>query len=932
MGAGSALVLMGAALWPFGGGAGTAEPTIGSLKESPVIERHSEVVDGDRLAREHYERFLELEDAPAVMRAEALQRLAGLYLARAEEANAAAELPAADAAFARSIGLFQRYLDEFPERGDADQALYSLARAREGVGDIDDAMQTLDQLVLEHPASPFFAEAQFRRAERLFLLKGYEAAEAAYAAVLATSDNDAFHEQALYKQGWTRLKLGEPERSLDPFLGVLQRRLAHADEHSDLQPLAGLGRTEQELIEDTLRAMALSIAQLGGMDDIDALIDRHPQIRFADVIYGGLGDLYLEQERWSDAAGAYSHFVRRSPAHPRAPLLQARVIKAWTAAELPGRTLEARAEYVGLYGLDSAYWHGIEPASRPDVLDELKASLGELASHDHQRAQQDGAAEAYQQAAGWYRRYLAYFPDDPESAGRNFLLAELLFEAGEFGEATLEYQRSAYHYGQHEQAAEAGYAGLLAAREHEKSLTGSEFDSWYEALIDEDLRFAAAFPDHPQAAAVETAAAEDLFQRGELLRALEVADRIVTRMPPAEVALERVAWTVLAHSEFELGHHARAEQAYVRLRNLGSDDVETLAQIEERIAASVYRQAEAAREAGDHDTAVATFLRVAEAAPDALILPDAVYDAAMLLVSDQQWEEAISVLQRYRETFPEHRFQTEAAQQLALALEAAGHEVEAADAFAGLAVMAGLDDAVQGEALWRAAALYRSAAEAAAEAEVLEEAVARFAEPLRDAQEGRQRLAELALDAGDEQARRHWLEAIVQADAGAGGRADERSRWLAAHASFELARPLHDAFLAMRITVPLAPSLKRKTDALEETVAAYGKAAGYAVSDVTTAATFETAELYRAFGQALLESERPADLGADEQEEYGLLLEEQAFPFEEKAIGLHVLNAERAADGVYDEWVRRSFVELAQLSPARFAREERSEPYVLAMD
>ena len=63
-----------------------------------------------------------------------------------------------------------------------------------------------------------------------------------------------------------------------------------------------------------------------------------------------------------------------------------------------------------------------------------------------------------------------------------------------------------------------------------------------------------------------------------------------------------------------------------------------------------------------------------------------------------------------------------------------------------------------------------------------------------------------------------------------------------------------------------------------------------------------------------------------------MLLEEQAFPFEEKAIELHILNAQRAAAGVYDEWVRRSFARLAELSPARYARTERREAYVADID
>ena len=137
---------------------------------------------------------------------------------------------------------------------------------------------------------------------------------------------------------------------------------------------------------------------------------------------------------------------------------------------------------------------------------------------------------------------------------------------------------------------------------------------------------------------------------------------------------------------------------------------------------------------------------------------------------------------------------------------------------------------------------------------------------------------------------------------------------------------------SIALVAPLERSLLAKKKALEAALAGYGRAADYGIAAVTTQSGFAMAELYRHFGRALMESERPAGLSAEELEQYDLLLEEQAFPFEEKAIELHGLNAERSADGVYDEWVRRSFARLATLSPARYARSERSETYVAALD
>jgi len=67
------------------------------------------------------------------------------------------------------------------------------------------------------------------------------------------------------------------------------------------------------------------------------------------------------------------------------------------------------------------------------------------------------------------------------------------------------------------------------------------------------------------------------------------------------------------------------------------------------------------------------------------------------------------------------------------------------------------------------------------------------------------------------------------------------------------------------------------------------------------------AELYRTLSKDVMNSERPKGMKGDELEEYNSLLEEQVFPFEEQAIKAHEINTARAKDGVYDEWVQKSF-------------------------
>ena len=183
----------------------------------------------------------------------------------------------------------------------------------------------------------------------------------------------------------------------------------------------------------------------------------------------------------------------------------------------------------------------------------------------------------------------------------------------------------------------------------------------------------------------------------------------------------------------------------------------------------------------------------------------------------------------------------------------------------------------------------------------------------------------------DHEARTVRLEEIVAADAAAGAQRSDRTRYLAAEASLELAEPLRQRFAAFKLRQPLADSMKHKRQLMQNAIDAYTRAAGYGVAGVTTAATFRLAQVYETFAADLMASQRPSQLDAAALEQYELLLEEQVFPIEEQAIELYEVNADRAADGVYDQWVQRSFERLAGLVPARYAKVERSEDVVTAL-
>jgi tetratricopeptide (TPR) repeat protein len=206
--------------------------------------------------------------------------------------------------------------------------------------------------------------------------------------------------------------------------------------------------------------------------------------------------------------------------------------------------------------------------------------------------------------------------------------------------------------------------------------------------------------------------------------------------------------------------------------------------------------------------------------------------------------------------------------------------------------------------------------------------VKEYPTPASDSIEVRQRLLDIAAKNGDPERQRSLQQEIVKADASAGAARTERTRYLASRARLALAVPVRDQFRSIKLVAPLKQSLTAKKKSLDAAVLAYKEVAEYQVAETTTAATYETAELYRTLAHDLLTSERPKKLSGEALEQYNALLDEQSFPFEEQAIAIHEINVKRVQDGVYDDSVRKSFAALAELKPARYGKTELSASWL----
>ncbi len=905
------------------------EPTLKSLAGRVVeVAPDQGIAANEEKAIEAYRKFLDV--APrAPQRSEAMRRLGDLEMDSADSRSATSQAANADPDYRVAVERYQDFLKTYPNNPGNDRVLYQLARAYEQGGQLETALKTLDRLVQEFPKTAYRDEAYFRRGELLFTTRDYVKAEQAFATVLKGDKTSAYHERSLYMHGWSLFKQGRLEDSLHSFFGVLDLKVAGREGEGGLDTLSDLSRADRELVEDTFRVTSLSLENLQGAESIPAYMNSDARHSYEFRVYQQLGELYIRQDRTKDAADTLGLFARRQPLHAQAPVLQTRVIEIYEAAGFGNLALEAKKDYVSRYGVDSEFrranpqgWERAQPL--------VKTHLAELARHYHASAQKSKNTADYQEAVRWYRAYIASFPTDPDAAQNNFLLAELLFEDQRFSEASVEYEKTAYQYPKHAKSADSGYAALLGYAQQEKRAAPAELPALQRSSVASALRFAKEFSGDSRAGPVLTNAAEKLYALKDAEQASSVAQQVLALDPPAAAAQRRVAWTVVAHTAFERGAFDQAERAYGEVIALTPDKDAGRNELVERQAASIYKQGEQARAAGQARDAVAHFTRVATVAPQSTVRATAQYDAAAALIGLKDWDGATRTLEDFRQRFPNHPLQAEVGNKLAVAYIEKGQWAQAAGEFERIAAT-NKDPKLARDALWQAAELYEKGGSRAPAAKTYERYLKQYPEQLEPAVEARFRLAGIAKADGNPARELALMKEIFQADQRGGSARTNRTRYLGATAALALAEPAFAEYRKVALVEPLAKQLKLKKAKMEEVLKAYAVASDYGVADVTTAATYHIAVLYQDFGKALMTSQRPKKLSKTELEQYNVMLEEQAFPFEEKSTELHEVNARRAAQGIYDKWVKNSFTALRELRPLRYGKTERSEGVIDAI-
>ena len=890
--------------------------------------------------RAAYRNYLQHADKNEAGRLAAIQRLAELEFALTETTEDSANdnldetEPDADAAvrLGYSIELLSTALRDYPDAEQNHIILYRLAKAHDQQSNYNESLQALQQLVEQYPDSPYYAEAQFRLGEAAFARGDYIGAEDAYSSIIisveAGAASDVLYEKALFKRGWARYKQQLYADAAADYLQVMEQQPVdravpqNQDSASATDSEAGQGE-----FKEYLRAIGLTFAQLGGAEALRDYLQNRPDFNHVYSSYAAVSEIYRQQERYSDAANTLDQFAQDYPQSEYIVQAKLSTIELWQHAGFQKTFHQAIEEFYVNYHPDHDYWQEHNAEQQKAVAVNLKKHVVLLATYHHgryQAAKKNKAAE-FELANRWYQRYFRHYSAHAHQDNAYYLYAELLADVQQLAQALPYYEQAAYDKGLVIDK-DAAYACIVITDKLYQTDSAKNPEAatvWLDKHIEYTLLFSQTYPNDPRTETIILHAAELAFLNQQFPKTIELTDNISNTISADTLYTVN---KLSARAHFEMGEYELAEAGFLNL--LQAKRAKKDREITDNLALAIYQQGKLAEEQGDIVAAGTHYRRIAEHAVDSEIAATGLYDATALYITHELWLEAISAAEQFQALYTKHRLYTDVSKKLSVAYLNSDQSLKAAAAFESIS-SSNDDGAVRSAALWQAAELYEKKRDYDSAIRSYRQYVDEFAEPYPQYLEAMYKLSQLYTLNDAPKKADNWRRKILKTDKKTyKDKKTERSLWIAATVNMELAKTKHNEFEQHVLVAPLELNLRNKKAAMQSAVALYGQASAYKIAKITSEATYSIANIYNDFSQALLNSERPKELNEQELEQYNILLEDQAFPFEETAIEFHETNLARIKDGVYNDWIAKSHVQLKDLFPARYARETKADVYI----
>ncbi|UCF88787.1 MAG: tetratricopeptide repeat protein, partial [bacterium] len=799
--------------------------------------------------------------------------------------------------FNEAIDAYNDVIEKFPGHPLKEDALYGLAYCYTEQGDPDRAADGYARLIGDFPQTRYAVEINMRLGEHHFALEDLQRAIGYYRYVIDKGEPE-YVEKALYKLGWCYYNLDRYEEAVDAFFAVL-----------DLNE--GGVQTVDSLAGESMDIIARSYAESGGTPALVKRIRVRENDPYGPLILYKLAELYRDRSFFPEAIGTFRTYIELFPSGDSMPEVLEHMRETYHIRGDTLASLELSEAFIVHIGPGSPWFAKASAKRREQAVSAILSNLETAANRRRARSQTAGREKELNLAL----RDLATY----EAAARSstpcritYLKGVIFTELDRFPDAVhilndLAVLDSCTLLAQNAILSSTNYQINLYER------SGTVALNLLENTVDILMKI---YPDNQATPRAILALGEISLNTGELSRARSHFSLLIRSYPDTDQS-DR-ARLLMARTFFKEADFRQAA-AWFRLSWRKTRDAGIGEEAHRLHVYSLFKYAEELSVTGKTMEAAERFEALHRRFPDSDVAQVSLYNAGKLYRTAGLERKATTLFETLAARYSDSELANEALQMSVLILEALGDPIRAAED--SMALAARSSGRKRGAALLKAAELYAAGDQPGRAASARSAYITEFPDPVEE------RSRQLFMLGSDLEAIQDWDGALAAyTRITTLQRKDEKNQTLtafAARSQLRIAERSFANYVDYHIVPPVDKTVVKKREMLQNVIRDFVAAGNYRTADVITAANYSIGRALELFKDDILSSPRPDGLSGTELEEYELLLQEMAFPFEERALDAYRVNIQRSVKlELLDEWIERTFERMAELAPWSYQRSE----------
>lgn len=335
----------------------------------------------------------------------------------------------------KAVQLYEWFLRDFPNDPKVDQALFFLGYNYFELNLPDKGKNYYKRLTEKHPNSPYIEESNFALGEYHFERQNWQDAEKYYQYV-AKKPKARLYSFSQYKLAWCQYKTGQVKvglKSLEKVIRVGRSAIGKKQSHG--------GVSQIRLATEAQKDLVLFYAEAGQPEEARSYFTSVAGEKATFGLLERLAYYYADTGNRSGARLLFRELIEERPTSPKAYDYQYQIVSMYTSTDKPEVFKAELFAWINNYRIGSR-WARANQKDKELVAKSqqlIETTLRTHILHQHQTAQNSRVKTAQAAAKDSYDLYFRTFESDEKLDEMHFFFAELLFDMGDFQEASSHY-------------------------------------------------------------------------------------------------------------------------------------------------------------------------------------------------------------------------------------------------------------------------------------------------------------------------------------------------------------------------------------------------------------------------------------------------------------------------------------------------------------